>query len=340
MDKQQIVSFIEGQLASGKISKEDLVNLAQGVQVSQPQSSYANVDVGVAILAEQDNSRNIIHTFYIIGAIIAVVGVVVLLFQNWDEIGFIGRILVTLGIFFVTYVTGLFLKNPEQRILSQVMFTISAVLAPMGTYVLLTELGVNSSWSVQLTIQLIWFVIFGIALFISKRNILVPITVGFASLAYYTFVLKVLGNEGYYNNSILMWSFMLLGASHILIGYGYQMLWPSNDQNSLSEKKATQNLLYGFGSVILLGSGMSIGGMFDLFFIILIFGAFYGGVYLKSRSMFILGAFFLMAHIIKLTTKYFVYSVGWPVALIASGFAVIGVGYFTFYLSKKYFSTK
>lgn len=37
MDKQQTIAFIEGQLATGKISKEDLANLAGSVQASQPQ---------------------------------------------------------------------------------------------------------------------------------------------------------------------------------------------------------------------------------------------------------------------------------------------------------------
>ena len=96
--------------------------------------------------------------------------------------------------------------------------------------------------------------------------------------------------------------------------------------------------IYGFGTLAILGAGIFIGGVFDLILIALIFAVFYGSVYLKSRSMLIFGAIFLMAHIIKLTSKYFVGSVGWPVALIIVGFLVIGVGYMTFYLNKRFMS--
>jgi hypothetical protein len=45
-----------------------------------------------------------------------------------------------------------------------------------------------------------------------------------------------------------------------------------------------------------------------------------------------------MGYILKITGEYFADSLSWPVALMVAGFALIGVGYFTFYLRKKYFS--
>lgn len=217
------------------------------------------------------------------------------------------------------------------------MFTIAAALAPLGSYVLLKEANIDFSWSSQLITAILLFIVFGTALFISKRNILVLITVGFASWAYYALIMKVFGFD-YYDSDFLKWASMLLGASYLFIGYGYRSLWQSTDLQDDKEKKAIQNVLYGFGTLAILGAGIFIGGFFDLLLIALIFGAFYGSVYLKSRSMLTLGALFLMAHIIKLTSKYFVDSIGWPVALIGVGFLVIGVGYVTFYLNKKFIS--
>ena len=82
------------------------------------------------------------------------------------------------------------------------------------------------------------------------------------------------------------------------------------------------------------------GGIFDLITIALIFAAFYGSIYLKSRSMLTLAALFLMGHIVQLTARYFVNSIGWPVALIAVGFLIIAIGYGTLYLNKKFIATK
>ena len=317
MDKQQIVSFIEEQLATGLISKGDLLNLASNNNAAP---------------AKEESSKNLINTFYGIGAIIAVIGVGILVAQHWKEIGFLGRVLVTLGISLATYIIAFLLNKPQQKAVSQVMFTIAAALAPLGAYVLLNEARINFDWAAQTVVALVLFVVFGAALMISKKNILVLLTVGFGTWAYYVLVVKIFGSD-YLHSDFIKWASMLLGASYLLIAYGQQ---PSGER----EKRAIQNILYGFGTLAILGAGISIGGIFDLLFIALIFGALYGSVYLKSRSMLILGALFLVYHIIKLTSKYFVSSIGWPVALIVVGFLVIGVGYMTYYLNKKFISSK
>ena len=81
MDKQQIVSFIREALTSGNISKSDILGLVnerkQESQVSQPLAR-----------TPEDHSKNLIRVFYAIGAIIAVIGVIILVVQNWNDICF------------------------------------------------------------------------------------------------------------------------------------------------------------------------------------------------------------------------------------------------------------
>jgi hypothetical protein len=335
MDKQQIIAFIEEQLTAGKLSREDLLLVANnGIPPIIDASPISNV---IQLPNKEESSRNLISTFYGIGAIIALVGVIILVGQNWTEIGFIGRILVTLGISLVTYIGAFLLNRSSQRVISQVMFTISCALAPLGTYVLLHEANIDFGWPYQFYTACILFVIFGFALWASKRNILVIITVGFATWAYYSLISKIFELD--YSGDLIKWATMLLGLSYILLAHGYQSISTAIDIADEKEKKAVRNALYGLGTLGVLGAGIFIGGFFDIIFIALIFAAFYGSVYLKSRSMLIFGALFLMAHIIKLTSKYFVDSIGWPVALIVVGFLVIGVGYLTFSLNKKYIST-
>lgn len=335
MDKQQLIAYIETQLASGVISKGDLLNLS-GVS-SMPQNAFTPAPIE-ATPVKEETSRDLTHTFYGIGAIIAIVGVGILVAQNWEAIGFPGRIMVTLGIAVITYIAGLLLKNDDQKAVSQVMFTIAAALAPLGSYVFLKQAYIEFSWVTQLMTAIVLVVLFGGAFLISRRTILVLITVGYATWAYYAFIMNMFDFS--FSADVLKWAAMLLGASYILIGYGCNSLLTSADPQDEKEKQATQSVLYGFGTLAILGAGIFVGGAFDLLFIALIFGAFYGSVYLKSRGMLAFGALFLMAHIIKLTSKYFVDSIGWPVALIAIGFLVIGVGYATLYLNKKFISNK
>lgn len=333
MNKNQIISFIETQLKEGRITREDLMTIGTGA----PEGSSAPMAPmsPMAAIKSEETSKNITTTFYGIGATIAVIGAVILIVQHWHDIGFGGRILVTLGISFVCYVGGLLLKGEEHSKLSQVLFTISAALAPIGVFVLLNESKVRYTWETQMMISGALTAIYGTALWISRRNILVLVTSGFATWLYYAVLFDMFGD--YHNSSILKWATMLLGVVYILVSYTYRSLSSIEDSY---ERESVYNFLTGVGTLAILGAGITIGGAFDVIYIGLLFAAFYASIFLKSRPMLGLGSLFLMAHVIKLTSKYFVGSVGWPVALIFVGFLIIGIGYFTYYLNKTYVSVK
>ncbi len=317
MDKTQTLAFIQEQLTNGKISKEDLVRISES--------------------HTEEISKNLINVFYIIGALVAVVGVAILVGQNWDLIGFVGRILVSLGFSVLAYGYALFLTQPTERVLSQVMYVVSAVLAPLGVYVLLHQANVSFGWVSQLYTAFVLCMIFGYALWATRKNVLVLIILGFATWAYYTLLLNAFVYE--YGGNLLEWSAIFLGCAYVLIGYG-NLRVSATEISLQKEKTLLATILYILGTMFVLGAGISIGGVFDIFFIGFIFAAFYTSVYIKSKSMLALGALFLIADIIKLTSKYFVDSIGWPLALIIVGCCMIGIGYMTFTLNKKYISLK
>ncbi len=322
MDRQQTIELVVRQLNAGIISKDDLLSVAgSSAPLAAPASTEGQSNV---------RPRNLTHVFYSIGGIIALVGVGVLVAQNWEEIGFGGRLLVTLGIALATYLMALVLRKDEHSALSQVLFIIAAALAPLGVYVLLDQAGKDFSLGAQIGTALMLGLVFAVAFVASRRPVLVLITIAFATWAYYTIILKVLSESVYYfSGDVLKWATMLLGFSYLCIGYGYR--------TSIGGyvNQVTKHL-YGLGTLAMLGAGIAIGGVFDVIYIALLFAAFYGSVYLKSGEMLGLGAFFLVAHIINLTAEYFVDSIGWPVALIGIGFLVIGVGYGTVYVNRRF----
>jgi Predicted membrane protein (DUF2157) len=338
MEKQQIISFISTQIQSGKISKDDLYSIASGESASVIQDSTTNkkpTSAGV------DSSRNLMHILYAIGAIIAVVGVIILIVQNWKEIGFIGRVLVTVVLALSAYISGTVLRSKEHRVISEVMFTISAALSPVGAYVLLSEANIDFTQVVNIWISVVLTVLFGVALLISKRNILILITLGFATSTYYTTLIKFLSIGSVTNSDdILKWATILIGIAYILIALALKSLFLPQDQSEEKEKNAVMKLINTLGFFGVLFGGIMVGGIFDIFFILIIFGAFYASVYLKSTSVLALSAVFLVAHIIKLTSKYFVNVIGWSLALIVVGFLIIGIGYATYSLNKKFISSK
>ena len=336
MDKQQLISLIEEKLNSGTISKSDLLHLAGQDQNTSP-ATNSNTVAATQIPDKQEISKNLTAVLYSIGAIIVIAGVGILTAQHWTEIGFAGRILVTLGISLLAYIVAMMFKTPEQKTISSVLFTLSAALAPLGAYVLLDQAGVKYTSMTQLIVALILAIIFGTALYVSKRNILVLLSIAYTSWAYYALVVKVFDYSSW-NSDVLKWATVLIGASYLFLSYSLQSRLKASDDADAREKHSIQNILYGFGTIAIIGVSLSYDGIFDLITIALIFGAFYGSVFLKSRSMLILAALFLVGDLIKLTTKYFIDSLGWPVALIFVGLLVIATGYLTFYLNKKYMS--
>lgn len=325
MDKEQTIAFIEGQLATGKISKGDLLAIAGDTSL-----------VASGGVTKQETSHSLINIFYTIGAIIALGGVVTLVSQNWNQIGFLGRIVVTLGISCVTYLLAMLVQNKEQRILTQVLFVMSAVLAPLGVFVFFDEYGIELTHLIQIIVSLFLAIMYGLAFFVRRRSILVLITTAFASWAYYATILKLLDTN--FDNDYLKWATIILGLAYILVAYAYKKS-TTLDIQDVKEKRFTENTLFGFGTIGVLGAGMALGDAYTVLMIIPIFAAFYGSVYVRSRTMLGVAGLFLIAEIVKITSQYFADSVSWPVALIGMGFLIIGIGYATFYINKKFITS-
>lgn len=347
MDKQQIIDFIKTQLAAGKIGKEDLAMILGNDSATPVQDQNNSVVADSAnvvsssqsgVVEEESSSRNITNILYVIGGTIVLAGIAILIVQNWNEIGTVGRIMSTLGISLITYVFALLIRSSEHRILSSIMFIISAILSQPGIFILLSEMKIDFSNSIQIYVLIALSIIYSFALWLSRRGILVIIVAAFTTWLYYLLIDRIFGLDAYLDFDIFKWATIVVGIVYILIGYGIPAILKSSSVQETKENNSVRGLLYGAGTLAILGVNITFGGIFDFILIILIFAAFYGGAFLKSRLMLIIAAGFLIAHIIKLTSRYFLDSIGWPVSLIIVGFLVIGIAYFTYYLSKKYIS--
>lgn len=335
MDRQYTIEHIKRELSAGVISKKDLQEIIEEERTIDS-TSRETTNTSKVPSNKNSSSGGLITALYVVGAILAVVGVGILLAQNWVEIGFVGRLLASFGLALVMYISALLFRDAERRVISQVMFVISAILAPLGAYVLLERAGIDfSTYTTQMAIAFVLAALYGYAYFLTKRNVLVLLTMGNASWLFWALVMKMV-SVSFYASNLFWWASIVLGVSYILIGYSYGSTVTSVDLTDKKGKQTIRAILYALGTLIALCGGIFIGGFFDVLFIIMVFGAFYGGVYLKSRSMLILGALFMIAHIIKLTARYFADSIGWPLALIIIGFIVISIGYLTYFLNRYY----
>jgi len=310
MNKEQVLQLLGRSLESGLITKNDLANILEPVSVP----------------VKQDTSSKIVNVLYTIGGIVAVVGVLVLLSENWYEIGALGRILSTLGIGFVTFVAGLLMSKNNNGKIAQVMFAISAVLMPYGVSVVMHEVQAPVTIDFWIFITLSFTAIYAFATFLVKKNILFVLSLIYGSLAY----VALLESFDIYGD-VFRASMIILGASYILIAYFYPQVL-LNDY--AGEEKKTRGLLYAVGSAFLLGFMLAIGDIFNWITFLFIFGIFYGSVFAKSRVLLFMSAIFLVINIFVIYSEYFANLLSFPLMLIVSGFVIIGVGYGTLYINK------
>lgn len=312
-------SFIEEKLKEGAITRADLQSIIDGH----------------AAMVPAESSRHLINVLYAIGAIIAIAGAVILVAQEWETIGFIGRVAVTLGIALASYSAALVLGVPERRVLAQSLLVISAVLAPIGVVAVLAEYGWEATYVTQMMVTLALAAVYAGSYFARRFSVAILLIAIYLSLAYYATIAEVTSASLGFSD-VFSWSTAVLGAALVAVGYSVRPRVDATISAVGKERRIVSSILTAFGTLGFLSGMSSLGGVFDLVFIALIFGTFYLSVYLKSRVMLILAALYLIGHIFQLTAEYFVDSIGWPLALIITGFLVIGIGYGTFYLNRRF----
>jgi hypothetical protein len=315
MDKQTTLQSLKQFVTTGEITRHDVDEVFREVHEAK----------GI-------KSINFSQVLYYIGAGIVLIGIFVLVAQHWAEFNFFTRLLVTLGSGIAAYaVAAMFTQHQTAKQVAPAFFLISAILIPMGLGVLFDNAGFNiGEAAVQFTIALILTALFGLSYYVFKKNVVLLFMIGFATWAFFAFVNMLIGDVPIARTlNLYTYITMAIGLSYIAIGYSF---------NKTVRKELT-GVMYFFGVFGFLAAAFSLGGFWEIIYAGLALGAILLSTQLRSRSFLIFGAIFLMAYLVKITAKYFSDSFGWPLALVLAGLMLIGVGYFTFYLNKKYLTT-
>ena len=126
----------------------------------------------------------------------------------------------------------------------------------------------------------------------------------------------------------------------LAVGLAYLVLAFAFDDTS---RRQLSGVLYSGGSVAFLGAALALGGwtpsqnvIWELVFPGLVFVVLYASVHLKSKALLTFGSIFLASYLVKITSEYFKDSLGWPLALVICGMLLMGVGYVTFRLKRRY----
>ena len=282
----------------------------------------------------------IAEILYYIGGMIVFLGISILLWQNWHTLGFGTKVLATLGSGIAAYFVGLlFSKNKSTETASSAFYLISALVTPMGLWVVFDNAGFDaSSYGSQSLISGIMLSTFLASLVVLRKNVFTLFSILFGTWLFFSLTSWMVGGAPYFNDwKFYMYRVLVAGVAYILMGYAF----------SKNERAPLSGFLYGFGILGFLGAALALGRwkpnqnvFWELIYPGLVFGALFLSVYIKSKAFLTWGTFFLMAYILKITSEYFSTGLGWPLALVIAGLAMIGVGYMSLLIKKKYLSPR
>lgn len=273
---------------------------------------------------------------YYIGGGIVFLGISILIYQNWSTLNLGTKILTTLGFGIASYFVGLLFSRDERtENASSAFYFISALVSPIGLWIVFDNAGFDTSSSgSQSIVSGILLLTYLLSYAVFRKNVFLLFTILFGTWLFFSITSFMIGSSPHFDDlKFFEYRILVTGSAYILLGYAF----------SKNEHSPLKGFLYGFGILGFLGSALALGGwepkqnvFWELIYPALVFGALFFSVHIKSKAFLTWGTIFLMAYILKITSEYFSTGLGWPLALVIAGLAMIGAAFMSIYLKKRY----
>ena len=320
--------------------KEDVLRglrdlAAQHLVTQEEITAVFEAGVGTTPDAAETHPIGISDILYYVGGAIVFLGISVLLWQHWSTLNNATRILATLGSGIAAYLVAVLLSHtPRLETVSRAFYFISALVTPLGLYVTFDVAGLDAgNHAIQSLISGILLVTFLLSYLTDRKTLFTLFNIIFGTWFFFSFTNFLVGNNPAFDWQFSAYRVLLTGAAYVLLGLSF----------AETPQRALTGALYGFGAFSFLGAALALGEwkpnqnvLWELLFPGLVFGVIFLSVLIKSKSFLTFGSFYLMAYILKITMEYFTESLGWPLALVLTGLALVAIGYLHFNLRKKY----
>ncbi len=322
MNKQELLTKVQLLAHENEISEAELVDAFTKGKMGQMPSERVPLYKRLTIS----------EVLYYIGAFIIFIGIIVLIWQNWNALSSFARVLVTLGSSIALYMAGVLLARYQKfNALSIAFHLLAGILLPLGLGVAFYESGLDiGTLGMQVSLSGLVFAVYLLSFVLFRRTLFLAFTILFGTWFYFVGALYLLQQGAFASGSIMNYLAMVAGLAYIFLGYGF----------SSTTRSRLSSVLYGLGIFVFLGASIALSGIWEILYVGFVFAAIFLSIYLRSRAFLGFGALFLMAYILKITAKYFTGSFGWPFSLVLAGCALIGIGYLTLYLNRRYISGK
>ncbi len=321
MLKEEVLSVVS------QAAKENIVTLAE------IESTYINGIDKDAIDPITHKKLSIADVLYLVGGLIVVVGIAVLVGENWAKLGPVLRVLVTLGASVVTFIAGyLISKKIDLVVWSVAFYLIASIIMPLGFYTLLELLGfINNPLWLETLIAGLAFAVNAIVFFKFRNSVHLIFSFLFGIWFYYSVIQYFYGQYSF-DADVMSYITIVLGIALMSLGVSV----------SISKFKKISGLVFTTATFMILvscfvlqGFGSDARFFWEGIYPVICFVLIFLSSELKSKAVLVVSTLMLMVYIMKITGEYFAESLGWPLALVFAGLLLMGVGYMAYYLNKR-----
>ena len=299
---------------------QDIVALAKHNHITLEEISHALVMP--AAQANKPSSGVLSKLLGYIGGIFVFAGISVFISMYWDDFGSAARVIVTLGVGLVAFLMGLAcLYDSKYEKVATPLFLMSSFLQPMGIMVMLREYSSGGDVRHGILLMAAYMLIQQGATFWAK---------GLTVLAFSGILFDMI----FFGYLFDIWDFsekhigMIIGTSLLCVAYALNR----------SKHSAIAPFWYFVGAFILLWAVFETvqNTPFELLYLGLSALIIFLSTYVRSRTLLLVGTLSMLIYIGYYTAKHFANTVGWPIALVVIGIALIGMSALAIKLNNKY----
>ena len=211
MDNKTLLQELSGKIASGSISRGEVMDAISGREEKKSMSHVSLMTI-----------------LYFVGAVIVLIGIIFFIAQVWNDIGAFVRVSITLGLGLIMTMLGLMLaKEKEKHAIGLVFQFIGGLLIPGGSMVLLSEFstGVVHMWPIAITIGII-FLFYLILDFTQKNPVLTFFAIGNGTAFIYLLIGAIIeGRPTFKYDDLYAYVTMIIGASYLVLSHNFRIGW-------------------------------------------------------------------------------------------------------------------
>lgn len=298
---------------------QDIVALARYHHISLAEIAQAFANEGPAKVHSDSVLSKLLGYM---GGIFVFAGIGVFIAMYWDDFNSAQRVITTLGTGLIAFFMGIAcLTDGKYERAATPLFLMAALLQPTGILVMLQEYSSGCDVRHGLMFMAAYMLIQQGATFWAKRRTVLAFSTIFFGCIFFTNLFDVMDM-----NEKLIGT--VIGASLLCIAYALHQ----------SRHLAIAPFWYFIGAMILMWSVFDAvkNTAFELLYLGLSGLLIFMSTYVHSRTLLLVGTLAMLVYIGYFTAKHFANTVGWPIALVVIGVAMIGLSAFAIKLNNKY----